>query len=109
MRYAVQPPPETTVPVAGEEGVFPVRRIWCVGRNYADHAREMGHDPDREPPFFFSKPANAAVPGGTLPFPGQTKDLHHEVELVVAISKGGRDIAAERRSSMCMAMPSAWT
>ncbi|WP_159994256.1 fumarylacetoacetate hydrolase family protein [Roseomonas sp. 18066] len=92
MTYVIQPAPQTTVPVAGEDGVFPVGRIWCVGRNYADHAREMGHDPDREPPFFFSKPANAAVPGGTLPFPGQTKDLHHEVELVVAIGKGGKDI-----------------
>ncbi len=95
MSYAVQPPPETTVPVAGEASVYPVRRIWCVGRNYADHAREMGHDPDREPPFFFSKPANAAVPGGSLPFPGQTKDLHHEVELVVALAKGGKDIPVE--------------
>ncbi|WP_419897459.1 fumarylacetoacetate hydrolase family protein [Roseomonas sp. USHLN139] len=92
MSYVIEPAPQTTVPVAGEEGVFPVGRIWCVGRNYADHAREMGHDPDREPPFFFSKPANAAVPGGTLPFPGQTEDLHHEVELVVAIGKGGKDI-----------------
>ena len=92
MSYVIDPAPVTTVPVAGESAVFPVGRIWCVGRNYADHAREMGHDPDREPPFFFSKPANAAVPGGTLPFPGQTKDLHHEVELVVAIAKGGKDI-----------------
>ncbi|MBO1075904.1 fumarylacetoacetate hydrolase family protein [Roseomonas marmotae] len=96
MRYVIEPAPETTIPVKGEEGVFPVRRIWCVGRNYAEHAREMGHDPDREPPFFFSKPANAAVPGGTLPFPGQTKDLHHEVELVAAIGKGGKNIPQER-------------
>jgi len=94
--YVIQPAPETTIPVRGEAGVFPVRRIWCVGRNYADHAREMGHDPDREPPFFFSKPANAAVPGGTLPFPGQTKDFHHEVELVAALAKGGKDIPQDQ-------------
>ncbi|PHK93937.1 fumarylacetoacetate hydrolase [Pseudoroseomonas rhizosphaerae] len=95
MRYVIEPPPEAVLPVRGEEGVFPVRRIWCVGRNFADHAREMGHDPDREPPFFFAKPASAVVPGGgTLPFPVQTKDLHHEIEMVVAIGKGGRDIAA---------------
>ncbi|MBE7211820.1 MAG: fumarylacetoacetate hydrolase family protein [Gluconacetobacter diazotrophicus] len=82
-----------TVPVSGTADRFPVRRIWCVGQNYADHAREMGGDPDRAPPFFFAKPADAAVPdGGDLPFPPATADLHHEVELVVAIGRSGRDL-----------------
>lgn len=70
-----------------------VRRIFCVGRNYADHAREMGHDPDAEPPFYFTKPADAVVPSGaTIPYPPQTADLHHEAELVVAIGTSGQDI-----------------
>ena len=87
--------PLPTIPVQGEAAAFPVRRIWCVGRNYADHAREMGSDPDRTPPFFFAKPADAVVPGGgTLVFPSQTSSLHHEVELVVAIGVGGEEIAA---------------
>jgi fumarylpyruvate hydrolase len=74
---------------------FPVRRIYCVGRNYEDHALEMGHDPDREPPFFFSKPADAVIDSGsTLPFPSATAMLHHEVELVVAVGRSGSDIAA---------------
>ncbi len=96
MRFAIPAPAVPTVPVAGEDSVFPVRRIWCVGRNYADHAREMGHDPNREPPFFFSKPADAVVPGGgTLPFPSLTRDLHHEIELVAAIGKPGENVAVE--------------
>ncbi len=91
---AVQVP---MVPVAGKAAGFPVRRIWCVGQNYADHTREMGGDPDRAPPFFFSKPADAVVPGGgTLAFPSETQSLHHEVELVVAIGRAGRDIAPEQ-------------
>ncbi len=93
MNYVIPAPPQPFVPVKGEDAVFPVRRIWCVGRNFADHAIEMGHDPNREPPFFFAKPGDAVVPGGTLPFPVQTEDLHHEIEMVVAIGKGGRDIA----------------
>lgn len=73
--------------------MFPVRRVYCVGRNYAEHAREMGSDPNREPPFFFSKPRDAVVPGGGhVPFPPATNNLQHEVELVVAIGKGGSDI-----------------
>ncbi|MFT4134008.1 fumarylacetoacetate hydrolase family protein [Labrys sp. (in: a-proteobacteria)] len=96
MDYVIEPPPQAFVAVAGEAAVFPVRRIWCVGRNYADHAREMGADPTREPPFFFAKPADAVNPGGLLPFPSQTSDLHHEIELVVAIGRGGRDISVER-------------
>lgn len=84
--------PQPTIAIAGEAKRFPVRRIFCVGRNYAEHAREMGHDPDAEPPFFFTKPADAAVPGGVLPFPSRTEDLHHEVELVVALGKGGANV-----------------
>ncbi|WP_454885075.1 fumarylacetoacetate hydrolase family protein [Sphingomonas oryzagri] len=80
------------IAIAGEAARFPVRRIFCVGRNYAEHAREMGHDPDAEPPFFFTKPADAAVAGGALPFPSRTGDLHHEVELVVALGRGGTNV-----------------
>lgn len=82
------------VPVEGG-GDFPVRRIFCVGRNYAEHAREMGHDPNAEPPFFFTKPADALVTGGAdTPYPPATADLHHEIELVVAIGREGADIPA---------------
>ncbi len=91
--YVIAPPPQPMVPVAGG-GMFPVRRIYCVGRNYAEHAREMGHDPNAEPPFFFSKPADAVVINGAdVPYPQRTEDFHHEIELVAAIGKGGRDIA----------------
>ena len=88
------PPPEvTSLAVAGSEERFPLRHVYCVGRNYAAHARAMGKDPDREPPFFFSKPADAVVPdGGEVPYPPATADLHHEIELVVALGEGGRDI-----------------
>lgn len=87
--------PQPTIAIAGEALRFPVRRIFCVGRNYADHAREMGHDPDREPPFFFTKPGDAVSDGGVLPFPPRTRDLHHEVEWVVALGGGGHDIRVE--------------
>ena len=86
-----------TLSVAGTALRFPVNRIFCVGRNYAAHAREMGVDPDREPPFFFMKPAQAAVDAAlpvAVPYPPQTQNFHHEVELVVAIGRGGSDIAA---------------
>jgi fumarylpyruvate hydrolase len=101
MNFAIPPAPQATIPVAGSDTEFPVRRIYCVGRNYAAHAREMGGDPTREPPFFFCKPADAVVvcrPGHTveLPFPTVTNDLHHEIEMVVALGRGGRDIAVER-------------
>jgi fumarylpyruvate hydrolase len=95
MTYAIQPQPITTLPVDGTDESFPVSRVYCVGRNYAEHAVEMGHDPDREPPFFFAKPADAVVPnGGSLPFPTATEDLHHEIELVVALGEGGANLTA---------------
>jgi fumarylpyruvate hydrolase len=91
--FPFEPPGRPTIPVEGSSQIFPVRRIWCVGRNYADHAREMGHDPDREPPFFFGKPADAIAPlGGMLSFPSATQDLHHEVELAVVLRAGGQDL-----------------
>jgi fumarylpyruvate hydrolase len=96
MKLAIEAPPLHTLSVAGSDARFPVGRVFCVGRNYAAHAREMGQDPDREPPFFFMKPANAVVDASRpvgVPYPPQTRNFHHEVELVVAIAKGGRDIA----------------
>ncbi|QDY68634.1 fumarylacetoacetate hydrolase family protein [Qingshengfaniella alkalisoli] len=94
--YVFEPHDRPSLPVYGSHLRFPVRRIFCVGRNYAEHAREMGHDPDREPPFFFSKPADALVESGAcLPFPPATDDLHFEAELVVAIGKPGTRIAVE--------------
>ncbi len=98
MSYVIPPAPLPAAPVAGSTDSFPVRRIYCVGRNYAAHAREMGSDPERDPPFFFCKPADAIVAvaqGATadVPYPTQTANYHHEVELVVAIGKRGRDIA----------------
>jgi fumarylpyruvate hydrolase len=99
MEYVIPVPPVPAVPVRGG-GLFPVRRIFCVGRNYAAHAREMGHDPDREPPFFFTKPADAILTGGSdMPYPTATEDLHHEVELVVAIGRGGASIALDDAKS----------
>ena len=90
--FVIAAPEQAFVPVQGG-GRFPVRRVYCVGRNYAEHAREMGHDPDREAPFFFSKPADALLSSGAdMPYPAATKDLHHELELVVALKSGGIDI-----------------
>ncbi|MDR3474217.1 MAG: fumarylacetoacetate hydrolase family protein [Devosia sp.] len=90
--YVIAPPEPVVVPVRGG-GRFPVRRIFCVGRNYAEHAREMGHEPGREPPFFFMKPADAIVTDGAeVPYPPLTAELHHEIELVVALGQGGADI-----------------
>jgi fumarylpyruvate hydrolase len=91
--FVIAPPDVAVVPVAGGGG-FPVRRVFCVGRNYAAHAREMGGDPDREPPFFFCKPADAVVTGGEVRYPPATANLHHEMELVVAIGRGGADVPA---------------
>ena len=86
-----------SLPVTGRDEVIPIRRIYCVGRNYAAHAVEMGSDPDREPPFFFAKPADAIVAGGgKIPYPPLTQDLQHEMELVVVLGSGGRDIPMEQ-------------
>ncbi|MEM7057294.1 MAG: fumarylacetoacetate hydrolase family protein [Pseudomonadota bacterium] len=94
--YVFNPPPIPSVDIAGSEERFPVRRIFCVGRNYAEHTREMGHDPDREPPFFFGKPpSEIAHDGEAILYPPETDDLHYEGEMVVAIGKGGTDIAEE--------------
>ncbi|MGI4845893.1 MAG: fumarylacetoacetate hydrolase family protein [Janthinobacterium lividum] len=91
--YVITAPVPPSLAVAGSEERFPIRRVFCVGRNYGAHAREMGSDPDREPPFFFAKPADAVVPAsGAVPYPPATRDLHHEVELVVALGAGGSDI-----------------
>ena len=93
-RFVIPPPPQAALAIAGSDKLFPVRRTWCVGRNYLEHIKEMGQD-EREPPFFFSKPADAIVPdGGVAPYPSLTKDLHHEVELVVALKSGGRYLKA---------------
>ena len=98
MQFVIEAPAPATVPVAGSSAVFPVHRIYCVGRNYVEHAQEMGHT-GREAPFFFMKPADAVLPVpygtvGQMPYPGMTADLQHEIELVAAIGKGGRDIGA---------------
>src|ERR1700758_5049513 len=96
MTYVFDPPATPSIAVAGVQARFPVRRIFCVGRNYAAHAREMGNDPNREPPFFFTKPADALVTSGAdTQYPTATNNLHHEIELVVAIGKGGKDIAVQ--------------
>ena len=100
--------PQTFIPIAGTAEQFPVRRIYCIGRNYAAHAREMGSDPNREPPFFFQKPTDAiqlAPPGETIdhPYPTLTRNYHYEVELVAALGKGGRDVSIERALEMVMA------
>jgi fumarylpyruvate hydrolase len=93
MTFVFAPPAAPSVEIAGSDARFPVHRLYCVGRNYAAHAREMGMDPEREPPFFFSKPADALVPNGAaVPYPPRTTNLHHEIELVVAIGRGGRDL-----------------
>ncbi len=95
MAYVVPPPAVISLPIRGSEDRFPVRRIYCVGRNYAAHAIEMGHDPEREPPFFFQKNPDNLVQDGRFPYPPRTRDVHHEIELVAALGKGGSDIAPE--------------
>ena len=94
MTYVIDQPAVATLAVEGETGRFPIRRVYCVGRNYAEHAREMGHDPDREPPFFFLKPADAILTGGAdFPYPPGSQDVHYEIEMVAALKSGGKDIA----------------
>lgn len=95
------PVSQPSVAVVGSEKPLAVHRIYCVGKNYADHAREMGGDPGREPPFFFSKPADALVHGQeSIPFPGRTSNLHHEVELVVALGKGGTNVGINEAANL---------
>ena len=96
MRNFVIDTPETvTLPIEGTDNVFPVRRVYCIGRNYAAHAIEMGHDPDREPPFFFQKNANNLDTSGSFPYPPHSSDVHHEAEMYVALKTGGTNIAVE--------------
>ncbi len=92
MTDLVIPAPETPVIPTVQGGGFPVRRVYCIGRNFAAHAIEMGHDPDREPPFFFQKNPDSLDASGRFPYPGQSKDVHHEVELLIALRSGGSDI-----------------
>lgn len=95
--FVIPAPAIPSLPVMGDSKRFPVNRIYCVGRNYADHAREMGHDPDREPPFFFMKPATAIVTDGqAMAYPALSKDVHHELEMVVALDKGGSNISVDQ-------------
>ncbi|GLK68572.1 fumarylacetoacetate hydrolase family protein [Hansschlegelia plantiphila] len=92
--FVFDPAPQPAVAVRGTSALFPARRVYCVGRNYAAHAVEMGHDPDREPPFFFMKTPDALLAdGGVFPYPPATSDVHHEIEMVVALGGGGRDVA----------------
>jgi fumarylpyruvate hydrolase len=101
MEFVFPPPPQASAPVEGLAARFPVRRIFCVGRNYAEHAREFGNDPEREPPFFFSKPADALVDSGAvIPLPPMTQDFHYEAELVVALSGGGAHVAPEAAAGL---------
>lgn len=94
--FIFPPPRQVSLPIAGIAARFPVRRIYGIGRNYAEHAREMGHDPARELPFYFQKNADDIVTGGAFPYPAGTNDVHHEIELVVALERGGKDIPADR-------------
>ena len=92
--YVIDPPVQAALPVAGSSALFPVRRLYCVGRNYAEHTREMGHDPNKEAPFFFMKTPDSLRTDGKFPYPAGSKDVHWEIELVVALKSGGRNIKA---------------
>jgi len=93
--YVISPPQITGLPIDGTDALFPVRRVYCIGRNYAAHAIEMGHDPDREPPFFFQKNPNNLDSSGTFLYPPHSSDVHHEAEMYVALKSGGANIAVE--------------
>ncbi len=93
--YAIETPPVVALPIANSDDLFPVRRVYCIGRNYAAHAIEMGHDPDREPPFFFQKNPNNLDPSGTFPYPPHSSDVHHEAEVAVMLKSGGTNIPIE--------------
>ena len=94
-KYAIEVPEVVALPVAGTDAKFPVRRVYCIGRNYAAHAIEMGHDPDRDDPFFFQKNPNNLDPSGDFPYPPQSSDVHHEAEIAVALKSGGTDIPVD--------------
>ncbi len=96
MSYVFTPSPVTALPVRGSDALFPVRRVYCVGRNYAAHAIEMGHDPNKEPPFFFQKNPDNLVLDGKFPYPSSTSDVHHEIELLAFLSKGGENIPVDK-------------
>ncbi len=95
MKYVFSPEAQSTLPIRGTDELFPVNRVYCIGRNYAAHAIEMGHDPDKEPPFFFQKnPDNLLPEGKDFPYPPMTSDVHHEIELAVALKSGGSNLSA---------------
>ena len=94
-KFVIDPAPQVGQPIRGSNQSFPVCRIYCIGRNYADHAIEMGHNPNKEPPFFFQKNAQNVDTSGTFPYPPQTSDVHYERELVVALKSGGADISLD--------------
>lgn len=93
--FVIAPPQPVGLPIVGTDDQFPVRRVYCIGRNYAAHAIEMGHDPDREPPFFFQKNPNNLDASGDFPYPPHTSDVHHEMEMAVALKSGGTNVAVE--------------
>jgi len=95
-QYAIETPPVVSLPIAGSDSRFPVRRVYCIGRNYAAHAIEMGHDPDREPPFFFQKNPNNLDPSGDFPYPPHSSDVHHEIEMAVMLKSGGVNISLDQ-------------
>ncbi len=92
-QFAIEVPPVVALPIVTNDALFPVRRVYCIGRNYAAHAIEMGHDPDREPPFFFQKNPGNLTSAGTFPYPPRSDDVHHEVEVAVMLKSGGTDIS----------------
>ena len=94
--YVIEQPPVVGIPVVGSDALFPVRRVYCIGRNYAAHAVEMGHDPDREPPFFFQKNPDNLDPSGEFPYPPHSSDVHHETEMLVALKSGGSNIPLDQ-------------
>jgi len=94
--YVLEPPEPVGLPISGSDALFPVRRVYCIGRNYAAHTIEMGGDPDREPPFFFQKNPDNLDPSGEFPYPGKSSNVHHEAEMAVALKAGGTDIPVER-------------
>lgn len=101
MTYTIAPPAIPSLPISGSDQRFPIRRVFCIGRNYAEHAREMGASVDKASPMFFCKPADAVVSDGAdVPYPSATNDLHHEVEMVVALGSGGRDLTPEQATAL---------